>query len=86
MGKNFPVKRNKRHCSEGCQCKNCSNLPCSSQESTQLEEIALEEEIIENRSADGHDDDDKIVELMEWIFGTTELDIDSEEDSQEDRD
>ena len=82
-------KRNKRHCSEGCQCKNCCNLPCSSQEPTQLEEIALEEEIIENRSADGHDDDDDdIEELMEWIFGTTELEnsIDSEEDSQEDRD
>lgn len=77
-------KRNKRHCYEGCQCKNCSNLPCRTEEPTQLAELALEEEI-----GCRSDSDDDIEDLIDWIFGSSELmnsDNDTDNDTDSDRD
>ncbi len=38
-------RKNNRQCSEGYQCKNCTNLLSRTKEATELADIALEEQV-----------------------------------------
>ena len=59
-------KKSNRQCSEGCQCKNCSNVSGRTEEATDLAEIAIVEELTTENTDIGEDTE----ELMEWVFGT----------------
>ena len=52
-----------QHCSEGCECKNCSNITTVENE-TDIADIALEEEYRTSENIDSDTD-----EIMDWVFG-----------------
>ena len=59
-------ERKNTHCSEGCQCINCLNMPSTEgAEDHDLSEIALEEEV----TADITQLDTDTDELIDWVFG-----------------
>ena len=56
-------KKMNQHCSEGCECKNCSNITTVENE-TDIADIALEEEYRTSENIDSDTD-----EIMDWVFG-----------------
>ena len=76
------------HCSEGCQCINCRNVPVHVSRNedihmSELDEVALEEHIY----SQGLHHNDDTEELMDWVFGADihlERSSDIESTSEED--
>ena len=74
------AKEKNTHCSEGCQCINCLNMPSTEgAEDHDLSEIALEEEVTADITWLDTDTD----ELIDWVFGADMQDTASVEDDDE---
>ena len=57
------AKKNGKHCSEGCECRNCCNTATSEPTTNiSLHHLSLEEEIDDHLAKE-------VDEIMEWVFG-----------------
>ena len=76
-------RRKNKSCSEGCECINCTNIekPTPSADSSELNDLAIEE-IIETQMTD--DLKEQIDEIMEQVFGATTTDCDELSDDSDD--
>ena len=70
-------KKINQHCSEGCECKNCSNITTVENE-TDIADIALEEEYSTSENIDTD-------EIMDWVFGN-ELPTSQDEELTDEQD
>ena len=80
QAKDVAARKKNTHCSEGCQCISCLNMPTieGPEYLVDLGEIALEEEVTDFIPLDTDTN-----ELIDWVFGVEMEDNASVEEEEE---